>query len=355
MEIHQLLPGYQYGDAISNHAAGLRTLLRAWGYRSEIFSQYIGPAVEHDCFRMKDFRGRDGALTIYHYSIGAAEMTDLFLSAPGKRMLVYHNITPHHYFSGLDEEEFQKTKEGRDALVDLRGSADMVLADSQFNCDELAEIGFSNPRLLPILVDIAGFDAAQACARTLDRLRDGWTNLLFVGRLAPNKRQDDVIRVFAHYNEFINRRSRLLLVGSDAKQGYAAQLRGMVRQFGLGDYVEFPGHVRLAELKAYYQAAEVFICMSEHEGFCVPFLEAFHHGVPVVAYKAAAVPGTLGGAGILVGERNFSTVAELVNLLVTDDKLRTLVIRGQHRRLSSFEPRLVGEQFRAYLSEVIAA
>jgi glycosyltransferase involved in cell wall biosynthesis len=355
MEIHQLLPGYQYGDAISNHAAALRTLLRAWGHRSEIFSQHIGPAVEHDCFRMKDFRGRDGAVTIYHYSIGAAEMTDLFLSAPGKRMLVYHNITPHHYFSGFDEDELQKTKEGRDALADLRESADMVLADSQFNCDELAAIGFSNPRVLPILADFAGFAAAETCLRTLHRLRDGWTNLLFVGRLAPNKRQDDVIRVFAHYNKFINRRSRLLLVGSDAKQGYAAQLRGMVRQLGLEDYVEFSGHVRLPELKAYYQAADVFICMSEHEGFCVPFLEAFHHDVPVVAYKAAAVPGTLGRAGILVGERDFSAIAEMVDLLVTDSRLRERILLGQHRRLSDFEPRSVGEQFRAYLSELITA
>jgi glycosyltransferase involved in cell wall biosynthesis len=355
MEIHQLLPGYQYGDAISNHAAALRGLLRTWGYQSEIFSQHVGPTVSHDCFHFRDFRGRDDGITIYHHSIGAAEMTDLFLTVPGKRLLVYHNITPHQYFAGYDSYELAKTREGRDALVELRDAADMVLGDSQFNCEELEAIGFHNPRVVPILVDFGKFESELPCPSTLDWLEDDWTHFLFVGRLAPNKRQEDVIRVFAHYNRFIDRRSRLFLVGSDAKETYVAQLRRLVRDLRLEDYIEFPGHVHLSELIAYYQRANVFICMSDHEGFCVPFLEAFYHDVPVMAYKAAAVADTLGNAGVLVETRDFSTIAELAHLLVTDLDFRDKIILGQNRRLSRFEPRLVASQFRTYLDELIAA
>src|SRR5262249_38115561 len=120
MEIHQLLPGYQYGDAISNHAAALRSLLRSWGFKSEIFSQHIGPSVAHDCLHIREFRGCENAISIYHYSIGADEITDLFLTAAGKRLFIYHNITPHDYFAGYDAYEYAMTKAGRRTLGELR-------------------------------------------------------------------------------------------------------------------------------------------------------------------------------------------------------------------------------------------
>jgi L-malate glycosyltransferase len=355
MEIHQLLPGYQSGDAISSHAAGLRGLLRSWGYESEIFSQHVGPSVVHDCFHIRDFRGYDNAIAIYHYSIGADEITDLFLTTAGKRLLVYHNITPHEYFAGYDEVEYAMTKSGREALAELRDAADMVLADSLFNCEELIGMGFRAPRVLPILVDFASFEAAEPCQKTLSRFDDGWTNFLFVGRLVPNKRQDEVIQAFAYYNQFIDRRSRLFLVGSDSKKTYVAHLRRLARVLAVEDHTEFPGHVSQSELLAYYRLADVFLCMSEHEGFCVPFLEAFYHDVPVIAYKAAAVPQTLGNAGVLFARRDHPAIAELAHLVITDQDLRHRIVVGQNKRLSKFEPRAVAEQFRVYLQELLAA
>jgi len=355
MEIHQLLPGYQYGDAISNHAAALRGLLRSCGYQSEIFSQHIGPIVAHDCRHIRSFRGREDAIAIYHYSIGADEITDLFLTTQGKRMFVYHNITPHHYFADYNKYEYAMTKRGRDTLREFRDTTDMVLADSPFNCEELAGLGFRNPRVLPILTNYAAFDSTAPCQQILSRFEDDWSNFLFVGRLAPNKRQEDVIRVFAHYNNFIDRRSRLFLVGSDAKKTYVAGLRRLVRTLGINDHVELPGHVRLSELIAYYRLADVFLCMSEHEGFCVPFLEAFQHDVPVLAYNAAAVPQTLGDAGILIERRDYSLIAEMAHLLMTDEAMRSKVLAGQSKRLSQFEPRAIAEEFRLYLDELRAA
>jgi L-malate glycosyltransferase len=355
MEIHQLLPGYQYGDAISSHAAALRGLLRSWGYESEIFSQHIGPSVVHDCFHIRDFRGHENAVAIYHYSIGADEITDLFLSTAGKRLFVYHNITPHEYFAGYDEYEYAMTKSGRDALGELRDAADMVLADSRFNCEELVEMRFRPPGVLPILVNFAAFETSAPCPKVLSRFDDDWTNFLFVGRLVPNKRQDAVIRAFAHYNQFIDRRSRLFLVGSNSKKTYVTHLRHLARSLGVEDHTELPGHVSHCELLAFYRLADLFLCMSDHEGFCVPFLEAFYHDVPVIAYKAAAVPHTLGDAGVLIEERDYPAIAELAHLVITDQDLRDKIIVGQNRRLSAFEPRAIAAQFQAYLKELLAA
>jgi glycosyltransferase involved in cell wall biosynthesis len=355
MQIHQLLPGYQFGDAISSHARGLRRLLRTWGHSSEIFAQHIGPSVRQDCLHIANFpRGHD-SITIYHYSIGADEITDLFLTSPGKRLLIYHNITPHHYFADYDPYEVEMTKSGRDGLADLQDAADMVLADSAFNCGELTETGFRNPRILPILVDYAAFEAITPCAATMHQFDDDWINFLFVGRLVPNKRQDHLITAFAYYNRFINRRSRLFLVGSDDKESYVRRLRRLSHVLEMEDHIEFTGHVGLPQLLAYYKLADLFLCMSEHEGFCVPFLEAFHHDVPVLAYKAAAIPETMGDAGVLVSAKDYKAIAEMADLLITNRELRDQVILRQNRSLARFEPQLVAQKFRAYLNELIAA
>src|SRR5262249_50757629 len=155
------------------------------------------------------------------------------------------------------------------------------------------------------------------------------------GRLAPNKRQDEVIRVFAHYNRFIERRSRLFLVGGFMeREDYLAELRKLVRAEKLQDHVIFSGHVPFRELLAFYRLADVFLCMSEHEGFCVPLIEAFHQGVPIIAYRAAAVPCTLGHAGIMVNSKDYQVIAELAAELLSDAELRQRVIARQRQRLA---------------------
>src|SRR5205085_224035 len=164
---------------------------------------------------------------------------------------------------------------------------------------------------LPILVNYDSFESSEPCAETMKRLDDDWVNFLFVGRLVPNKRQEDVIRVFAHYNRFINRRSRLFLVGSDGNKSYVRLLRRLAYSLQMQDHIEFAGHVHLSKLIAFYKLADLFLCMSEHEGFCVPFLEAFHHDIPNLAYKAAAIPETSGDAGVLIRCRDYAVIAEM--------------------------------------------
>src|SRR5438132_4706613 len=204
MEIHQLVPGLHPGDAISNQALGLGRLLRSWGHRSDIFARDMSPAVARECRPFREFEPRDDTVTIYHYSMDFDDMTRLFMRCPGKRILIYHNITPPCYAKGYNEGVAQACQEGRDRLAELRDCANLVLGDSEFNCAELEAIGFFKPQVLPILVNFEEYDSVLPCPSVLDKFGDDWTNLLFVGRLSPNKRQDDVIRTFARYNRFIN-------------------------------------------------------------------------------------------------------------------------------------------------------
>ena len=187
------------------------------------------------------------------------------------------------------------------------------------------------------------------------RLDDGWINFLFVGRLAPHKRQEDVVRAFAWYNRDINRRSRLLLVGTVGLERYLYHLYEVVKSVEMEEHVIFTGHASFAELVAYYRVAHVFLCMSEHEGLCVPLLESMYHRVPIIAYAAAGVPDALGGAGILVNEKDYPVIAEMAHLLVEDEELRRRVLRRQEQRLTAFAPAAIAERFQRYVEELVAA
>lgn len=356
MQMHQLVPHLWQGDAISNQVLALDRLLTSWGHAATIYAQEIHPRLSGMCRRFQDYRPGRNSLTIYHHSIGAAEASELFLGCPGKRMLIYHNITPHHFFSHHSEKASRLCRQGREALRDFRQAAHLVLGDSPFNCQELARAGFADPRVLPILVDLEKFATTKPCPWTLAQREEGWSNFLFVGSFLPHKRQDDVIRAFAHYNSHINRRSQLVLVGGDkGMQSYLAELCALARSLGVEDHLFLGRDVSLAELIAHYQSADVFLCLSEHEGFCVPLLEAMHFQVPILAYEAAAVPGTLGSAGVLVKDKEFPAIAEMLHLLILDQQLREQVLKGQAQRLRDFRPESIASQFKSYLNELLAA
>jgi glycosyltransferase involved in cell wall biosynthesis len=356
MEIHQFLPGFHYGDAISNEALALRRLLRSWGHSSRIYCVTCQDKVALDCHHYSAYQHHDDAISIYHYSIGCEELTQLFRNSPGKRILIYHNITPHEFFEPYNPFAYQACRAGRAELASLHDATDVALGDSAFNCRELAWLGFSKPQILPIAIDFARFDVTEPCPAILSRYADDWTNFIFVGRISPNKRPDDVIRAFAHYQRRIKRRSRLFLVGCwGGFENYLAELHDLVDASGLADHVVFSGHVRFRELVAYYKLAHLFLCMSEHEGFCVPLLEALHYDIPVLAYQAAAVPDTLGDAGILVSKKDFSVIAEMAHLLVSDQNLRDRVIRRQGQRLADFRPEPIARQLKGILEEITLA
>jgi glycosyltransferase involved in cell wall biosynthesis len=246
----------------------------------------------------------------------------------------YHNITPPEFFAGYLPHLARQCHQGRRELRAFAPRAELALGVSEFNRRELEASGFRRTAVLPIPLDLDRLAAAPASEAVRALYGDGRTNLLFVGRIIPNKKIEDLLRLFAVYQRSIDPASRLLLVGDHwGYEPYLLRLEELARALGVEDVV-FTGQVEDDELRAYYAVAAAYVSMSEHEGFCVPLLEAMACGLPVVAFDAGAVGETLGGAGLLFGAKQPEVAAEVVRRLVKDPDLRRSVLDGQARRLA---------------------
>lgn len=220
---------------------------------------------------------------------------------------------------------------------------ELAIANSSYTAQELSTLGYSNLAVVPpvYLDDKCEMPPDKA---TLERFADGKTNLLFVSRIVPNKKQEDIIKIFRYYRS-INPDSRLLLVGSLGEtRDYYRWLLDLVDYLSLPD-VHFTDRVSPEELNAYYRLADVFVSMSEHEGFGVFLVESMYFGLPVVAYKSAAVPEILGDAGVLIKEKDFPIIAEVIHLLVSDPDLRQAILETQRERIKDFAREKVEAQF----------
>jgi glycosyltransferase involved in cell wall biosynthesis len=356
MNIHQMMPGFLYGDALGNQAARIRDLLRQWGFRSQVYAQFrdrrrADPGVDYE-----RYRGDPENILIFHYSVGSP-MTDFVRQLPDKTVLYYHNVTPPDFLRGYNPELAALLEKGRQELIFFK-DVPLALAASEYNRQEMLSKGFNEVEVMPYFVY---FDELLASAdsppgrKIVERYDDGWVNLLFVGRLVPNKRQDNLIRAFHYYHKLINPRSRLFLVGSDANApGYLLELEMMVEAFDLQQYVHITGPVGLQEgLGGYYRIATIFLCLSEHEGFCIPLLEAMAFDIPVLALKATGVPYALGKSGILVGQKRYDVIGELIDLLIRDAGLRQQVIACQRERLADFNPDAIAESLQCYIDRMV--
>jgi glycosyltransferase involved in cell wall biosynthesis len=347
--IDQALPAFSYGDAIGNHALALRAMLRRGGAESEIFASSIHPLVSAEARPWREYAACDDArnVCILHFSIGA-DMAWFFSRLRSRRVLVYHNITPPAFARGVNRRLERECRRGQEQLRELAAGTDLAIGVSEYNRGELAAMGFTRTAVLPVSVDFSEHDRTPDSPDLVQRWRDGRTNILHVGRLAPNKRIEDIVRAFDLYRR-VNPASRLLLVGNDRHpRGYAESLQAFVVRLGTPD-VHFLGHLDFSGLCTCYRLADLYLSLSEHEGFCVPLLEAMHFRVPIVAYAAGAIPETLGGAGLLVRERRFEEVAELMDLAVTDAPLRARLLAAGAARLEEFAPARIERELWALL------
>jgi len=352
--IHQVLATLGYGDAIGNEVLGIQRVLRDKGYESEIFVQTAEPRVEHltrHYSELQDASDPDNIL-IHHFSIGS-RASRLAYALPDRMMLIYHNITPPEFFVDVNKELVRLCFRGRRELGLYRSRCDLALGDSEYNRQELEARGFSPTGVLPV---VPGFDHLEvADFRTVGEFADDWVNILFVGRVIPNKRFEDLIRAFHVYKTFFNPRSRLLLVGSHAGfDRYVMMLRAFIARLDVHD-VHLVGHVSNEELAAYYDVADVFVSASEHEGFCVPLVESFHMGVPVLAYAATAVPATMDGAGVLYSNKDPLYMAALINAVVDDREMSDRIIDGQFAALDRLEAKDFAGTLIAHIDGVLAS
>jgi glycosyltransferase involved in cell wall biosynthesis len=329
--INQFLPNLSYGDAISNEAIWIRDELRQAGFESHIFVQFIDPRVVDECrlFTPGELHRSDAA--IYHHSIGT-KITPHLIEFRGPKYLIYHNITPGEFFERYRPEFAQILYRGRADLPRLARCFGNSVGDSAFNAAELAANGFKLPGVLPLAIN-PGKWAFRPDPAIMGQMRDGRTNILFVGRFAPNKKQDDLIAAFSRYLRH-DPGARLILVGKpEEADPYVNHLRDLIDNLGLGSSVLLPGSIGNEQLAAYYRTAHLFWSMSEHEGFCVPLIESMWFDIPIFAFKRAAVPETLGEAGLMFSHKDdLPGLAALAHLLVTDAALREKLIRAQRTR-----------------------
>lgn len=348
--IHQLVHTLSYGDAISTEVLALQRTLRALGYRSEIFA--IG---EHDHLRGRSRRhwellNEERADIILHYSLGSP-LNEIFSSwKRGRRTLVYHNITPVSWFEGVNSRVARDVQAGLKDLPRLCSLADSIWADSAFNASEIAALGF-HADVLELLVDPARWSLPRNESVFQGVKKLAKLNILHVGRLAPNKCVEDILKAFRFIHFGLEKDSRLWLVGIDTDtELYSFSLREMATRLGIRDVVECTGCLTDEGVRAMYEAADAYVCMSEHEGFCLPLIEAMHFGLPVVAYSAGAVTETLGDGGVLVHEKRHVELGQLIFHLSQPGELRDRVVEAGHRRVSHFSE----ERFRARVADLVS-
>ena len=327
--IHQVLATLGYGDAIGHEVRGIQRVLRAAGYDSDIFVETADHRLEHltrDYRELIDFSHPDHLL-LHHFSLGSKASRTAF-ALRDRMALIYHNITPPEYFVGVNRKLVWQCFRGRRELGAYRERCDLALGDSEFNRQDLEALGFSRTAVLPVVPDFSHLDRAPN-PFVAEQFDDTWTNILFVGRVISNKKIEDLIRFFHAYHTIHNPRSRLLIVGTHTGfERYFAGLTHLAAALGLTN-VHFVGQVSDEELVAYYEVADLFLCASEHEGFCVPIVEAFYKEIPVLAYAATAVPSTMDGAGVLFADKEPQHVAALIDAVVSDCRLQRVIVDGQ--------------------------
>jgi len=347
MVINQWVPAAHRGDAVGDNARVLRDTLRGLGHASAVYAIEIDEDMRGEAQPYTDPAAAAGDVTILHYAT-PSPMTEAFGALRGRRVLQYHNITPAYFFAAYDPAMFGLSSRGRRELASLAGRTDLALGVSEYNRRELEELGFRDTGVLPLAMNLERLTQAPrlpALERTLD---DEFTNFLFVGRISPNKKIEDLVRLAEHYKRYVDAYYRFIFVGrTDVVPRYYATIREFISRLGwLQDRFVFTGAVTDRELAAYYRSASVYISMSEHEGFCAPLVEAMAMDVPVLAYSCTAVPDTLGGAGVQFAPKHFELAAELLYDLAYDDQVRAAVLDGQRRRLTHILGRRVDEGLR---------
>jgi glycosyltransferase involved in cell wall biosynthesis len=357
--IDQVIPSLASRDAIGGHVVQLRDLLRSRGLQSDI---YYGNATPDrlefglPVSRLGD-RSSSGRVLLYQLSIGSG-VADIFRERSERKFVNYHNITPAELLEAWIPAVGEEVRWGRSQLRDLAPVTEFAVADSVFNERELQTAGYRSTATVPLLLDLDTFggspDPALA-ARLARQKSEGGADLLFVGKVSPHKGQHDLIKALATYRRLYDPKARLHLVGGAISDEYRLAIERFAEELDLLEAVDIAGSVTHEELIAYYAASDVFVCLSNHEGFCVPLLEAMYHRLPIVAYTNTAVPETVQGAGLVLPDKEPARVAAAIDRVIGDPQLRALLASAAAQRVETFALPTVQHGFATALEAACAA
>jgi len=358
--VHQFVPSLHPGDATTQHALELRRLLQDMGIASDIFCTHVHAEHERDARHYTEHLSVTNPGDVLIYQMASHSLLAHYLfERPEPLVVNYHNVTPPRFSHPWDPGAVANQQLALEEVVHLAERASLGICDSAFNAADLAALGYPATTVAPVLIDYERFaDVADpvVVSEQHRRKEHGGADLLFVGRVSPHKAQHDLVAALAAYRQFYDPRARLTLVGRASPPSYLRALERFIAALGLAGAVNLVGGVSHSELVAYYQTADVLVSTSEHEGFCVPLLEAMFHGVPVVAFSAGAVSDTVGSAGLLLSDKAPYTLAGAVHRVLGDEALRSRLVIAGGQRLERFslartrramsealEPLLLGE------------
>lgn len=347
--IHQFLAGATTGDAISDHAFDIQRWLREWGWDSSIYAWHSDASVADRVLPLSAYRrSSDEQFAIYHHSTGS-ESAEFLLRHKLPLILIYHNITPPAFLRHVDAAWQHIADQGTRQLTALRPQTMLALGVSPLNQRELDTLGFTNTGVLPIALNEAAYDFPDDPA-TVQALA-GRETLLFVGRFAPNKRQEDLVKLLAMVCR-IRPNAYLALVGDPWTVGYDQRVRQLAASLGVADRILLPGKVSPAALTTYYRHAAVYVSMSEHEGFGKPFIESMYFGLPLLAFGAEGVAETVDDAGVLFERKEFGRIAAAIDLLIEDNAMRNRLQERQKQHVQQFLAPAVSQTLQHYLAEL---
>ncbi len=334
--IEQFLPAFHDGDAVGNSTLSFHRFLLTQGIESRIVAMTIDDSLRDQAVDFKEYQLDPHSLKILHFAI-PSPLTDFFLELTGKKGMIYHNITPPEFFVDYSEDLTRFTDMGRHHLARLVGAFDFCIADSQYNADELLELGFNDVQVFPIMIDLEAYAARDSEAyRRL--FLDERKIMLFVGRITPNKGVEDLIKVLFFYKKYLSANIRLIVAGNTKTlPRYFHALRDLAGRFLLtSDDLVFTGHIPFEELLSVYRAADLFISLSHHEGFCLPLIESMAMDRPIMARSVGAVPETLADAGILVEGQRVDEIAAMAEQIISSESLASSLRRRGQERLKAY-------------------
>lgn len=354
MEIHQVIVTASPGDAITNAALETRTLLRREGGRSDLYARFIDPVLLGEVLPLEMFPARrPGVAILYHASIGQAEVTKFLLDRPEPLAMLYHNMSPAEPFAPYDPSFSALLEQGRRELAMLRDRVALPLAVSCFNASDLQSYGYRDVAVAPLIVDASRLLSVKPHAETVRwQAAVPGPVLLFVGQLLPHKQPHVLLQAFHVLCTYLLPEAHLFLIGAPRLPRYKEVLQFFIEELNLTHCGIIRSPVSEAELAAYYRRADAFVTLSEHEGFCVPLLEAMAFEKPILARACGAIPGTLEDAGIMIGPDDGSLVAaEAMYEILTNEPLRDDLVQRGSVRLRHFHP----DKARAILLDHLAS
>ncbi len=298
----------------------------------------------------------DRDVAIYQFTTSSA-VAGYLAERPMPLILDFHNITDPEYFAVWEPHSEARAAKAVEELRQLAPRAALGLAASAYNEVGLRRAGCRRTAVVPVLADYARVveepDPRVVAELQAAKVRaGGGIDVLFVGRVVPSKAQHELVKALWAYRRLYDVRARLHIVGGTTSFRYLEAVRSLVDDLGLTEAVRIVGEVSDASLAAYYDAADVYLSLSEHEGFGVPLLEAMAAGVPVVARGAGAIPETVGGAALLLDSGDPTYIAAALQRVYTDEALRSFLVASGLARLGELTGDDVARRVIAAVSQV---